>query len=86
MLMLGLVGAVLCHISGLEQYVWVLFFIAFFISAIEFSVLAEIVNAGVATTYVCIAEDPTAIQRTRPDLAGAVTQAFPSVIWTVAQV
>jgi hypothetical protein len=52
---------------------------AFLIGIVEFGVLAEVINSGVATTFVCLAEDPAALQRTKPELFEKIRQTYPQI-------
>ncbi|KAJ3215755.1 putative choline transporter, neither null mutation nor overexpression affects choline transport [Clydaea vesicula] len=45
----------------------------------EFTILSEVINSGVTTTFVCLAEDPGALQRTKPDLYQKVVATYPTV-------
>ncbi|TPX40919.1 hypothetical protein SeLEV6574_g06349 [Synchytrium endobioticum] len=53
--------------------------ICFFVAYAEFTILAEVINSGVITTFVCLAEDPGALYRTKPDLYEAIRQTYPQV-------
>ncbi|ORY08236.1 DUF580-domain-containing protein [Neocallimastix californiae] len=41
---------------------------AFLIGLMIFSVVAQVINSGVATTFVCLCEDPDALRQTKPEL------------------
>ena len=45
-----------------------------FIGAAEFAVLSEVIYSGVASTFVCLAEDPAALRRTKPELFDKIAQ------------
>jgi len=45
-----------------------------------FSVIAQVINSGVATTFVCICEDPDALRHTKPELWEKVRDTYPSVV------
>ncbi|TPX64680.1 hypothetical protein SpCBS45565_g05706 [Spizellomyces sp. 'palustris'] len=51
--------------------------IAFVVAFAQFWVLAETIRSGVATTFVCLAEDPIALARTKPDLYEKIRAAYP---------
>ena len=53
--------------------------ICFGVCVSEFSILAEVINSGVATTFVCMAEDPSALQRTKPQLYQLVRSTYPAI-------
>ena len=46
----------------------------------EFGIVAEVINSGVATIFVCLAEDPYALQRTQPELFQKVVEVYPQVM------
>ncbi len=46
----------------------------------EFSILAEVITSGVATIFVCLAEDPYALQRTQPELFQKIAEVYPQVL------
>ncbi len=46
------------------------------IGATEFAILAEVIFSGLAATFVCMAEDPGALQRTKPILYQKVVEVF----------
>ena len=78
----GFACAVVAIIPNISKDVVVYVFagiFAFLIGLIEFSVLAEVINSGVATTFVCLAEDPAALQRTKPELYEKIRQTYPQV-------
>jgi len=54
--------------------------IAFLIGCMIFSVIAQVINSGVATTFVCICEDPDALRHTKPELWEKVRDTYPSVV------
>lgn len=54
--------------------------VGFLIGLMEFYILAEVINSGVATTFVCIAEDPAAMQRTKPELYQKIREVYPMVM------
>jgi hypothetical protein len=46
----------------------------------EFSIISEVITSGVATIFVCLAEDPYALQRTQPELFQKVMEVYPQVM------
>jgi len=50
--------------------------LAFLIGMMIFSVVAQVINSGVATTFVCICEDPDALLHTKPELYNKVKETF----------
>ncbi|KAJ3054888.1 putative choline transporter, neither null mutation nor overexpression affects choline transport [Rhizophlyctis rosea] len=53
--------------------------VAFFIGFSEFSILANVIDSGVTTTFVCLAEDPEALRRTKPQLYDSILHVYPEV-------
>ncbi len=51
----------------------------FLIGLIQFFVLAEVITSGVSTTFVCLAEDPGALYRTKPALYQSIRQVYPNL-------
>ncbi|KAJ3269818.1 putative choline transporter, neither null mutation nor overexpression affects choline transport [Terramyces sp. JEL0728] len=54
--------------------------IGFFIGIVEFSVLSGVIDSGVTTTFVCLAEDPQALFNTKPELFNKVREVYPQVL------
>jgi xanthosine utilization system XapX-like protein len=54
--------------------------IGFLIGYFEFSIIASVINSGVATTFVCLAEDPAALARTKPELYQKIQQVYPEIM------
>lgn len=48
--------------------------LGFLIGMAEFSILGETIESGVAATFVCLAEDPAALRRTKPELYDKIAQ------------
>lgn len=46
----------------------VVIMMCFLIGASMFSTISTVISSGVATTFVCLAEDPDALRRTKPEL------------------
>ena len=82
-LLCGFVGylVVLFHpaIPAEGGHLAVAFFVAFIIGVMEMNILVEVVQSGVATTFVCLAEDQQALRRTKPDLYDAIIAAHPGI-------
>jgi len=55
--------------------------IALFIGIMVFSVVAQVINSGVATTFVCLCEDPDALRQTKPELWEKVRDTYPSIVY-----
>ncbi|KAJ3261958.1 putative choline transporter, neither null mutation nor overexpression affects choline transport [Boothiomyces macroporosus] len=54
--------------------------IGFFVGIVEFSVLSGVIDSGVTTTFVCLAEDPQALLNTKPELFNKVREVYPQVL------
>ena len=54
--------------------------ISIFIGFAQFSILSEVIFSGLASTFVCLAEDPAALQRTKPELYNKIVQVYPQVL------
>ena len=55
-------------------------FAALMIGIVEFSVLSSVIDSGVVTTFVCLAEDPMALAQTKPALYQKIQQVYPQVV------
>ncbi|ORX86357.1 DUF580-domain-containing protein [Anaeromyces robustus] len=55
--------------------------IGFIIGCLSFSVVAQVINSGVATTFVCLCEDPDALRQTKPELWEKVRDTYPSIVY-----
>ncbi|KAJ3315636.1 putative choline transporter, neither null mutation nor overexpression affects choline transport [Boothiomyces sp. JEL0838] len=51
-----------------------------FIGVVEFSVLSGVIDSGVTTTFVCLAEDPQALLNTKPNLFNKIREVYPQVL------
>jgi hypothetical protein len=49
----------------------------FVLSVVEFNVLSTVIDSGVATTFVCLAEDPEALLATKPELYHQILETYP---------
>ncbi|KAI9256456.1 plasma-membrane choline transporter-domain-containing protein [Phascolomyces articulosus] len=54
--------------------------VCFLIGSSMFSSIATVISSGVATTFVCLAEDPDALRRTRPELFEKIRETYPRVV------
>jgi H+/Cl- antiporter ClcA len=59
----------------------VLVVIAFLIGLILSIVINEVIESGTATTFVCLAEDPAALQRNNPELFERIRTTYPEITW-----
>jgi len=55
--------------------------VAFLVGMMMFSVVAQVINSGVATTFVCLCEDPDALRQTKPELWEKVRDTYPSIVY-----
>ncbi|KAI8081408.1 plasma-membrane choline transporter-domain-containing protein [Halteromyces radiatus] len=92
----GLVVGVLCSLLGFiylkvsqpafNQYgnmTPVVVMMCFIVGISMFSTVAMVISSGVSTTFVCLAEDPQALQRTQPELFEKIRQTWPRVVQSV---
>jgi len=78
----GAVGLLYVAISSLPQTDAYYFGIggSFFLLGITtFSVLATVIDSGVATTFVCFAEDPETLKKNKPALYSKIQEVYPQV-------
>lgn len=54
--------------------------VGFLIGIAEFSIIAAVIDSGVTTTFVCLAEDPAALARTKPELYQQIQAVYPNVV------
>ncbi|KAI8149418.1 plasma-membrane choline transporter-domain-containing protein [Fennellomyces sp. T-0311] len=54
--------------------------VCFLIGSSMFSSIATVISSGVATTFVCLAEDPDALRRTKPALFEKIRETYPRVV------
>ncbi|KAJ3394524.1 putative choline transporter, neither null mutation nor overexpression affects choline transport [Lobulomyces angularis] len=64
----------------------IVFIVAFFFGLIQFSVIAQVIKSGVTTTFVCLAEDPDSLKRTKPDLYYKFLETYPELDLTTSDV
>ncbi|CAO3595704.1 unnamed protein product [Absidia cylindrospora] len=55
----------------------------FIVGISMFSTISMVISSGVSTTFVCLAEDPQALQRTQPDLFERIRQTWPRVVQSI---
>ncbi|RKP34608.1 plasma-membrane choline transporter-domain-containing protein [Dimargaris cristalligena] len=58
----------------------VVILVSFFIGMSLFYLAGQVIDSGNSTTFVCLAEDPQAMQRSKPDLFERVRAAYPQVV------
>eukprot|EP00842_Homolaphlyctis_polyrhiza_P005899 jgi/Hompol1/630/HPOL_001264-RA len=85
------VGLITCLVGFLYVYISpniphtvgnyvVVCIVAFVIGIAEFSIMAGVIDSGIATTFVCLAEDPAALARTKPELYQKIAQVYPQAL------
>jgi len=57
--------------------------VCFLVGLSMFSSIATVITSGVATTFVCLAEDPDALRRTKPELWEQIRQTWPRVVQSI---
>lgn len=67
----------------MQGYVILVAIAAFFIGAMMMSIVGRVIDSGTSTTFVCVAEDPGALARTKPELFQKFQQVYPQVAWRV---
>ncbi|KAI9332641.1 plasma-membrane choline transporter-domain-containing protein [Pilaira anomala] len=88
----GLLVGVLCGLLGYiylkaSQPVYnqdggmtpVVVMMCFLIGSSMFSTIATVISSGVATTFVCLAEDPEALRRSKPELFEKIRETWPRI-------
>lgn len=63
-----------------SQLIWI-FVVGALIGGQCMSIIVSMVISGVRTTFVCLAEDPASLARTKPDLYNKFRETYPSVSW-----
>jgi hypothetical protein len=48
---------------------------------VMFSIVSSVIESGVQTTFVCLAEDPSALARTKPALYQKIQETYPRIQW-----
>lgn len=65
--------------SSAPGYAVVVILLAIVIGSSEFLILGEVIESGTATTFVCMAEDPECLRRTKPELFEKIRAVYPEV-------
>lgn len=73
-------GFVYTQTSGSLLHAWTAAAAGLFIGGTFQMVLGEVITSGVATTFVCLAEDPQALLRTKPALYQAIAETYQGVL------
>jgi uncharacterized membrane protein YhfC len=82
-LLTGAVGLLVVQISPTIlnelQYYLVFGVSGLFIGMVQFFILSNVIDSGVVTTFVCLAEDPRALATTKPLLFQEIQRVYPEV-------
>lgn len=62
------------------NYTALLVIICFLLGIMMATIVANVIDSGVATTFVALAEDPDALRRTKPQLYERIAQTWPRVV------
>ena len=92
---LGFGGLLVASLTGIVSYIYLYHIstqsieeplkifaivISFLIGYIEFAIVAEVIESASACTFVCLAEDPSTLARTKPELFNKIAQVYPEVL------
>lgn len=77
----GALFVLLSTMPKTSTYYMVVAVIGFLVGIAEFSILSVVIDSGVATTFVCIAEDSLAIAQKQPELYHQIQQTYPAVVF-----
>ncbi|CAB4438632.1 unnamed protein product [Rhizophagus irregularis] len=83
-LLVGIVTALISYLYVIilknvgGGYIPLVVFLGFIIGFQMMTIMGSIILSGSATTFVCLAEDPRALERTKPDLYRAIRNTYPS--------
>ncbi|ORX91785.1 DUF580-domain-containing protein [Basidiobolus meristosporus CBS 931.73] len=64
--------------NGSFTVIFIIF--GFLIGLTLFILVAEVIESGTATTFVCLAEDPNALRQSQPELFEKIRQTYPEVV------
>lgn len=68
------------YFAANTEFVWVLVVLAFLLSLQMIFTVGTVIDSGVATTFVALAEDPAALARTKPELFRKIQETYPEVV------
>ncbi|KAK9762954.1 Protein PNS1 [Basidiobolus ranarum] len=68
------------EINGNADFTTVFIFFGFIVGFSLFALVGEVIQSGTATTFVCLAEDPEALQRSQPELFEQIRRTYPQVV------
>ncbi|KAF9027787.1 putative choline transporter, neither null mutation nor overexpression affects choline transport [Haplosporangium bisporale] len=72
------------YFNANTEFVWVLVVLAFLLSMQMIFTVGTVIDSGVATTFVALAEDPAALARTKPELFRKIQETYPEVVQGVS--
>ncbi|KAG0092994.1 putative choline transporter, neither null mutation nor overexpression affects choline transport [Podila epicladia] len=72
------------YFAANTEFVWVLVVLAFLLSIQMIFTVGTVIDSGVATTFVALAEDPAALARTKPELFRKIQETYPEVVQGVS--
>ena len=62
------------------NYILLFAFSGMLIGSLIMSTITETINSGVVATFVCLAESPRSLQRTRPELYNAIRATYQTLV------
>ncbi|KAG0043383.1 putative choline transporter, neither null mutation nor overexpression affects choline transport [Gryganskiella cystojenkinii] len=62
------------------DFTWILILMGFVMGLQIMFTISVVIDSGVATTFVCLAEDPAALARTKPELFERIRATWPAVV------
>ncbi|KAF9432704.1 putative choline transporter, neither null mutation nor overexpression affects choline transport [Entomortierella beljakovae] len=63
--------------------IFIVIFIELILGAVMMSVPNNVIDSGITTTFVALAEDPQTLYNTKPELYHAISEAYPDVVTSV---
>jgi len=69
--------------SDASGFLLVICILLFFVGMFMMNVVSMVMESGTQTTFVCLAEDPAALARTKPELYEKFKQVYPQIAWRV---
>jgi len=75
-LLTGLAALGIAHVFNYSEVAWILFIAGFVIGFIMMILAMQVVDSGIACTFVCFAEDRDVLQRTNPHLYQRLVETY----------
>lgn len=69
--------------SVATSFLVIIAFVVLMLGFMMFGVVTMVIESGTQTTFVCLAEDPGALARTKPELYNQFKQVYPQIAWRV---